>query len=236
MKHFILIINFLLLFTTGYFVYENWKIKNEQTKLNLSLQQDFAILDSLIQLRYNYVDTYDKKNIYYQADSLFIIGNRIVNTNSILSKSLSTHPDFKKFYQLCDIHIDETIFEKKEYYSPFLIKIMQLWALESFYNYTIPIYRFNAFSIIPVNNEIKQSNKEQVIKVWVRFSNSADDLSITDFTKLIINKDTIHTNNNDYYYNIPYTPSQKGTHFIPVKVLHKNRNNPLETKIRVIVK
>jgi len=236
MKYFILIINFLLLSTTGNFVYENWKIKNEQTNINLSLQQDFAILDSLIQLRYNYVDTYDKKNIYHHADSLFIIGNRICNTNNILSKSFSTHPDFKKFYQLCDIHIDEIFFESKENYSPLLIKLMQLWAIESFYNYTIPIYRFDAFSLVPLNNELKQSNKEQVLKVWVKFSRTEDHLSNTDFTQIIFNNDTIQTNVDDYYYNLPYTPSQKGSHYIPVKVLHKNRTAPIEHNILIKVK
>lgn len=235
MKQILLIINFLLLLLTSFFIYKYIKIQSEQNKTNLNLQSDIAILDSLIQCRYNYIDMSDLNNHYYNADSIYIIGNRIVNNCYKSSTSLKSNSDFSKFYNLCSIYINEPFFAGKDFYSPISIKIMQLWSLESFYNFTIPIYRFDAYTILPINSEIKQSSGKQNLKLWVNYRRIEDIASNTDFIKIIFKGDTIQTSD-DYFYHLPYTPLQKGSHYIPVKLIFKNRTTPIDYKIHVVVK
>lgn len=233
MKKTLLILTIFLLCISCFLIFRNSQLKKQQETINASLNRNLMILDSLIQIKYKYLIVNDKLE-RFNNDALNIIktGNQIVedfNTESNLQKSLAKYEDFYKFSKY---HVNENYFNFNENYAPLDIKLLQLWYLEKMNNYIIPDYKFDAYRIIAVEEELKQSKKSQELRLWFEYVSLCHDDN--EYVKIIYNNDTI--TKNDFYFKINYTPSQKGPQHIPVKVLFKHQNKIRDYKIYLNVK
>lgn len=233
MKKTLLILNILLLLITCFLILRNSQLKKHQETINESLNRNLIILDSLIQIKYNHLIENDQFE-RFNKDALNIIksGNQLIEDFNSKSFSLNNHTKYEDFYRISKYHVNENFFNIFEDYTPLDIKLLQFWYLEKMNNYIIPSYKFDAYRIIAVEEEIKQSKKPQELRLWFEYVSLCHDDN--EYVKIIYNNDTI--TKNDFYFKINYTPSQKGPQHIPVKVLFKHQNKIRDYKIYLNVK
>jgi len=233
MKKILLILNFFLLCLACFFIYRNYQIKKQQETINASLHRNLVILDSLIQIKYNYLISNDEFE-RFNKDALNIIktGDQLVQKYNKSSFYYTNQTKYKEFFKIAKYDIKENFFNFNEDFTPLDIKLLQLWYLEKMNNYIIPEYKFDAYRIIAVEEELKQKKKSQEIQLWFEYVSLCHDDK--EYVKIIYNNDTI--SKKDFYFKINYTPSQKGPQFIPVKVLFKHQNKIRDYKIYLNVK
>lgn len=233
MKKIQIITTIFLVFTICFLIVRNIQIDKENKDIYDSYNRNLAILDSMINNKYNSLkngDELERFNKY--AIEIINTGNEIVEDYNKKMFSTNYNTKYESFHKIAKYHVKENFFSYNENYTPLDIKLLQLWYLEKMNNYITPSYQFDAYRILAVEEELKQSQKPHELRLWFEYVSLCHDDK--EYVKIIYNNDTILKK--DFYFKINYTPIEKGAQYIPVKVLYPYQNEMRDYNIYLNVK
>lgn len=228
MKKTLLIINITFLILIVFLIYRNVSLNHQKNNNDISHNRNIIIIDSLIKEKFIFITTHYLT--YFNEDAKKII----LNGNQLIEDINPNNKKYKEYYDFCMFYNKENYLTYNSNYTIFDIKLLQLITLENISKWQEPYYQFDSYRIIAIEEEMKQSNDPQNLRLWFDYAQRTLYENSKDYVTLVYNNDTI--TKKDLYFNIKYVPKEKGQHFIPVKVLFANKPFERDYTIYVNVK